>query len=336
MPDTSDQGPSCSWPGAGESVGTYCFGGLSDSERYRFEAHLIDCHQCWREVQRLDAIIQSIQTDRRATERFDSELVSMLGVSASFGRYLAGHRLHTSLASLLYALIATSAAFLEIAFQYDQFASLAWTWAPVIFVWAMVTTLAVLILDWRFTLTGRNSGLATSACLLAIAGALQYVSFRPFLPAYPITEASFQTWTAQAAFLKDFVYSAGFAIVFLLVPFHFVLAMQRELSAGRFTVASELLSGDKLAVAPRGAPYLRVWLIGGLLVFGAAYSIISSAHLLEALKVTRYSNLFIHILQIRWLLFLVLGLECSWWYYSAINELKRECNAFHRLNPHRR
>ena len=332
MPDGVEKGLSCSWPGAGDSVTSYCFGGASDKERYRFEAHLIDCPHCWREVQRLDTIIQSIQADRRVTERFDAELVGTIGISASFGRYLAGHRLDALVATLLYALIAASAVFLEIAFQYDRFAPIAWTWATIIFAWTAATTLVVLTLDWRSTRAGRNSGLVVSACLLAVAGALQYISFRAFLPAYPITEASFQTWTAQAAFLKDVVYSAAFTAVFLLVPFHFVLAMQRELSSGRITIASELLSGGKLAVAPRGAPYLRVWLIGGLLVFGAAYSIVSSSHLLEALRVTEYTNFFIHILQIRWLLFLVLGLESSWWYYSAINELKRECNALHRLN----
>jgi hypothetical protein len=48
---------------------------------------------------------------------------------------------------------------------------------------------------------------------------------------------------------------------------------------------------------------------------------------LEALKVTPHTNLFIHTIQIRWLLFLGLGVECCWWYYSALNELRRECKA---------
>jgi hypothetical protein len=334
MSDAGDKGPGCNWHSAGESVTSYCFGGASDEERYQFEAHLIDCPHCWREVQRLDAIIQAIQKDRRATDRFDSDLVSMIGISSSFDRHMAGHHLHAFLASLLYALIAASAVFLEIAFHYDRFASLAWTGASIIFVWTMVSTLAVLTLDWRFTRTGRNSGLTLSVCLFTIAAVIQHVTFRPFLPSYPITEASFQTWTAQAAFLKDVVYAAAFTAVFLLVPFHFVLAIQRELSAGRHAIPLELLTGSKFAVSPRGAPYFRVWLLGGLLIFGAAYSIVSSAHLLEGLRITEYTNLFIHVLQIRWLLFLVLGLESSWWYYSAINELKRECNALHRLESH--
>ena len=67
------------------------------------------------------------------------------------------------------------------------------------------------------------------------------------------------------------------------------------------------------------------WVLGVLLLAGAIYSIVSTAHLLEALKVTRYTNLFIQLIEIRWVLFLTLGAECCWWYYSAVSELKREC-----------
>ena len=83
------------------------------------------------------------------------------------------------------------------------------------------------------------------------------------------------------------------------------------------------------------SPYIRLWLLGVLLLCGAVYSILSTAHLLEALKMTEYSNLFILTIQIRWLLFLALGVEGLAWYHSALNELKWEFGAVYRLSsPH--
>ena len=78
---------------------------------------------------------------------------------------------------------------------------------------------------------------------------------------------------------------------------------------------------------------MPVWVFGVLLLSGAVYSLVSTAHLLEALKVTEHSNLFIHLIQIRWVLFLALGGECCWWYYSAVNELKRECGEVCKVVP---
>lgn len=57
-------------------------------------------------------------------------------------------------------------------------------------------------------------------------------------------------------------------------------------------MAFELLTGGRFAIASQRAPYIRVWLLGVLLLCGAIYSIVSNAHLLEALKVTESSNLF--------------------------------------------
>ena len=84
-------------------------------------------------------------------------------------------------------------------------------------------------------------------------------------------------------------------------------------------------------MAPRGAPYPRFWVLCGLLILGTIVSIISTAHLLENLKPTTFSNLFIHTIQIRWLAYLALGLECLGWYHWALTELKRECLVMEKL-----
>jgi len=118
----------------------------------------------------------------------------------------------------------------------------------------------------------------------------------------------------------------------LILPFNFTLVMQRELSAGRHRAGMELLTGGRNAVAPRGAPYPRFWVLCGLLILGAIASIVSTAHLLENLKPTTFSNLFIHTIQIRWLAYLALGLECLGWYHWALTELKRECLVVEKLS----
>jgi hypothetical protein len=56
-----------------------------------------------------------------------------------------------------------------------------------------------------------------------------------------------------------------------------------------------------------------------------------AAHLLDNLIQTRFTNLFIHILQARWCLYMVLGLECLVWYYFALTELKREALAIENI-----
>lgn len=330
MADAEERG-SCKWPGQNESVTTYCFGEVSDEERFRFEAHLLDCPHCWAEVQRLDAIIRSVQTNR-VTQRFNPDIVSMVGISSRFAQFLAGHWIHGVISSCLFSLMLAVSVFMEVAYQYNQFVALAWKAAPVVFVWSLSATVCALLADLKLTKSGRTTGLLASILVFTGASVLSYTALRPLLPDYPITQANFQTWTAQAAYLKDVVYCWAFTGVFVLVPFHFIITMQRELSVNNYRMPFELLTGSRYSIAPRGAPYVPVWLLGLLLIGGAGYSIVSTAHLLEALRVTEHSNLFILTIQIRWVLFLVLGLECVYWYYATLQELKRECVAIHRLS----
>ena len=55
------------------------------------------------------------------------------------------------------------------------------------------------------------------------------------LPRDPVTEQiGRQPWPAQAAYLKNVVlYFLPLATIYILMPFHFVVAVQREVAAGR-------------------------------------------------------------------------------------------------------
>ena len=335
-PGESENGPRCSEPECNGAITAYCFGGIREEDRDRFEAHVLECDLCWQEVQRLDSLIHTLRSEKSLTQRhFVSDIVSLVGISSEFPRFVAGHRIHAAVAAAIFACTVAGSVLMEIAYQCDRFGLFAWTAAPVAFLWMAGAIVTALVADWKLTGSGRTSGLAASIVVLLSAAALQYLVLRPSLPAYPITEATFQTWTAQAAYLKDTVYTVAFAALFTLLPFHFIVTMQRELQGGRHRMAFELLTGGRFAVAPLRSPYIRPWLLVVLLLGGAIYSILSTAHLLEALKVTEYSNLFILTIQIRWLLFLALGLEGLAWYHSSLNELKRESGAVYRLSsPH--
>ena len=253
----------------------------------------------------------------------------MAGISSNVHRFLGGHWLHALVAAGIYASMIAISVPMEVAYEYDRYSALVWTASPLALAWFIAATIGALTADWIVTRSGRTFGLAAAMGVFVVTAALQFIMVRPYLPAYSVTQASFQTWTAQAAYLKGVGYSAAFAAFFVLVPFHFVITMQRELHKGRHLIAFEFLTGGKFGIAPLGALYLRVWLLGG-----ALYSIGSTSHLLEALKATQYSNLFILSIQIRWLLFLALGMEGIMWYHSALNELKRECTVVYRLaNP---
>ncbi len=116
-------------------------------------------------------------------------------------------------------------------------------------------------------------GLLLALAILVAAAAANYAFVGTRLPAYSVTQASFHTWTAQAAYLKGIVYCGIFAGLFLLIPFHFVLAMQRNLWEGAHRIVHETLTAGQFGIPPRGAPYLGVWLLSGLLILGAASSV---------------------------------------------------------------
>ena len=327
---------SCARSQQEESIASYCFGAFNEEDRYRFEAHLLQCPCCWEEVRRLDSLIRSIHANPAATRAVNADIVGMIGISSRFPLPFAGHTRHALTVASLYGMMMLVTVFMETAYAYDRFAEFAWWAGPVAFLWSAAAVLLALFACTRIVRAGGSGCLAASFCVLLSTAAVNFGVLRPFFPSDPVTLASFQTWTAQAAYLKGVIYNTGFTAIHLLIPFAFVVTMQRELAGGRYRMASDILTGGKLAITPRGTPYVSVWVFGGLLVFGAAWSLFSTAHLLEALRPSPYRNLFINTIQIRWVLYLALGAECCWWYYAAINELKRECSTVLRLQGHGR
>jgi len=318
----------CNWPNAHDQIAQYCLGESPEHVRSGFEDHLVSCPSCWQEVRRLDTLLDSLRQQRELSPRLQSDVVAEIGLSSRLFRQNGGHTLHVWAASALHAAMIAASAVMEVAYVFDEYETFVFTVAPLLFCMVLVSTVLALRADLRVTRTGRQWGLAASVSMLILITLLNYAAVHRFLPNYPVTQATFQTWTAQAAYLKGLVYCASFTVVFLLVPFHLVLRLQREVARGRWSDVWEVLVGGRHAVRPPWTVHVRPTVLTILLGVGALYSLLSTAHLLEALKLTVHTNLFIHVIQIRWLLFLCLGGLCNWWYASALNELKRECRVY--------
>ena len=248
------------------------------------------------------------------------------------------HQSHSYLGHLmascgLYALLYTVALLLEVAYKFDLFAPVAIELAALIFFFVFAASLGGLWLEQKRTLEGKSGGLALCSLLFVVTGLLVYGLLGFFLPGSAITEANFQTYPARAAYLKDVSYFLALAFLFMIVPFHFVLSVEREIRAGKHRSALDLLMGKQRGIAPGGAVFLRPsWLVI-LLIIAVAGSQIAMAHLIENLRPSGHMYLFTALMEARRLNYFVLGIECLVWYYRALNDLKKEC--LNAMRPHK-
>ena len=233
--------------------------------------------------------------------------------------------LYEMLISPLYAALYTVALLTETAYQFERFRNALVPVAPLIFAWSLTTALLALHLNRRAALVGRTFGLGASSALLLASAALQFALVCSVLPDAPITRASFQTYTARAAFIKDSIYFVVLGIILIVVPFDFVHRVRCRLNFGEHRAMYLLLIGDKGASAPAGAVYWRFWVLAVVTLFAAVVSMPASAHLLDNLVADPNQGLFTSLLQLQRVLYFLTALFCLWWYYSALNDLRRQC-----------
>ncbi|HEY0172357.1 MAG TPA: hypothetical protein VGB98_15150, partial [Pyrinomonadaceae bacterium] len=172
---------------------------------------------------------------------------------------------------------------------------------------------------------GTGGGLTLSVLTFALAGLLLYGVLGWFLPNVPITRARFQTYPAHGAYLKSIYYFLPLAAVFLILPYHFVIATRREVRAGGGRLALALLAGRRLAIAPAGAVYVRGLWLGLTLAAAAVAAVMGTAHLVENLVPGKHMGLFTQLVQWRLAIYFSLGLACLVWYSRSLEEIKREC-----------
>lgn len=245
---------------------------------------------------------------------------------APFNRPLASRTIvHLAVSCSLYAALYAVSVFLELAYEFDRYGLIAWKLAPLTFVWIIFTSGAGIAADRKLTLQGKPLGLAAAVATFLLAAALLFILLSHWLPSFPITQLTLQSYPAQAAYLKDTSYFLILAFCFLLVPFHFIAAVEREIERGQCGQVMGLLSGNKLSTSPKGTIYPRFWALASLLVVLAAFSLVMTSRLLDHLKPAPYMNLFTLLVYVRAFLYFGLGIEGLIWYYRSIDEIKREC-----------
>lgn len=226
------------------------------------------------------------------------------------------------IACSFYSALVALAVILEVAYQFDHFGSKALKLAPVVFFWMFATSVIGLFADRILTLQRRTFGLTISTSTFIIATAVLFAGLCMFLPSLPITEATFETYPARAAYLKDAGSFLALAFFFLLLPSHFVFAAQHE-SAVNLPNDERGVTSEQPIIARRTL-YPRFWFLCLLLILFALIAIAGTAHLLDHLKPGPYMNLFVELLYLREILYFGLGTYCLVWYYRAINRAQKE------------
>jgi len=321
----------CSAPEIGNLLTAYCFKRATENERRLVEAHLLECDCCWREAQRLDAAVQVLETDRSLMQAITPvEMASAVGISARLNLPFGGHLWHAVTSGALFGLLYAVALLVEVAYEFERYKRGGLMLAPLLFGWMLAVSLGAMWVDWRWTVSRRRGG-CWLALLIDLAGVgLLFAGACVFLPTVPVTKLTFQAYTAQAAYLKTICYFVFLQSLFALLPFHFVIVMQRELRQGRSRNALGFLNGDRLSVAPRGMLPVRFWVLALLLAVIISVSLFLHHNLMSHLLNVPGMNLFANLIWFRLLLYYAAGVECLIWLYRCLNELKRECLAVER------
>lgn len=224
-------------------------------------------------------------------------------------------------AATLYALLYVVALFLELAYRVDEYATFLAVAAPVVFVWMFSVSAMILLRGWDLTRHGKT-GVGGGFLAFGFVGncLVLYLGLSFFLPATAVTEMDFSSQTASAALLKNFIYFLFLAGFFLLIPFHYVAALQHEIETGS---RKKAVLNRKMLIAPRGAILLKPFWLGFILLATLIVSFIATMDLLTHLKPSPYQNLFTQLILLRGLLYFSLAGFCLLWYTHQINLCKR-------------
>ena len=222
----------------------------------------------------------------------------------------------------LYALLYAIALFVEVAYQFNSYAASAVRVAPFVFLWVWTTSIAGLLACRVLTLTGRAYSLPLAISLFVVSGVVLYVWLGWVLPNVPITKALFHTYPAHGAYLKSISHFFSLAVIFLVVPYHFVIAARTQIRSGSASQIRKLLTGERFGTAPEGTVFLRLKWLGVMLTIAAVASIVATAHLMDNLVSTEYTSMFTQLIQWRLVLYFSLGVICLLWYSRSLNAIK--------------
>ena len=123
-----------------------------------------------------------------------------------------------------------------------------------------------------------------SSSVFCFGAAALFACFFWFLPSAPIVDARFETFTGQGGYLKALLYTLPLGLVFVALPFHGILRLQREISLGECWNVIALTSRDRSGDSPRGAIFVRPsWLYWAVAITAIA-SFVGALHLIRNLR----------------------------------------------------
>lgn len=240
-------------------------------------------------------------------------------------KVFGGHLRQMFFVCTIYAALFVVALFVELAYQFDTFKNLAFSLAMPVFLWIWLTSLAGLYFGWKLSKKSVFSGFISAAVIFLCAAILLYLLLGAFLPAYPITEASFQTYPAHAAYLKSVFYFLALGIFLMVLPFIVIVWLETELANNNQKVITSLRRFRHRRLSIVNVLSLSPIFLLGLTIIAVLSSLLLTAHLLDNLKPNQNLNLFIQFVLWRWFLYFALAAECLFWYRASLNRLKGRC-----------
>ena len=206
---------------------------------------------------------------------------------------LGDHAWFALTACAMYASLYGVVLLVETAYEFDRYGGTVLRIGPLVFTWILFTSIAGLALDRKRIIQGKSDGLGLSWLVFVFTGLILFAALYQFLPDVPVTQAKFQTHTAQSVYLKEVFYFCSLATLYLIMPFHFIVTMEQALSQGKHQAVLEMLTGSYRSVLPKGVIYIKPQLLGFLLVLITLWALIVRAYVLDQLLPGPYMNLFI-------------------------------------------
>ena len=239
------------------------------------------------------------------------------------------HAVQVIFACLMYSGLYAVSLLVETAYAFERYQRTSGWVSCAILLWIFSTTAVAILADASLTRKGAPYGAIVAILTMTLAAGALFLALGSFLPASAITQFSFQGFAAHAAYFKSESYFLILAIVFLVLPFHFIVRVQQEVRAGRRDIARDLLSRDRVLPSSPVIVYPRLSVMLVLLIVAVFWSLFSVAHLFEHLLPNPYMGRYMNLLQVQRLMYFALGFECLAWYYTALGRLDRSL----RMDP---
>lgn len=221
-------------------------------------------------------------------------------------RLLGRHSTFILVGSIFYGLLFWIALLLETAYDFDVYgASSFWLGIPITLINTGAVVVALGLAQKRLSV-GKGGGLLVGLIILIVAVILSCWAASVYLPHSPVTLSRVQAQPASAAFLKNAVlYFLPLCVVFLLIPFYYV-------------IAEELKIQGIIQTEPVDAIFLHPNFLTGVFLAAIIYSLVSTFYLLDNLQTGTYHNFFVILIFLRFIVSFSFGFGSLQWYKKTL------------------